>query len=325
MRIFMTGATGFIGPALIRHLKAHGHEIVGLARSRQSAEALQAMGVRSLIGSLTDLDVLRRGAGESDGVIHLAYTFSPGELGRGRLLSAVLGGWPGAIVSRMMKAITATNDAATNAMAEVLSGSGRPLISAFATMGLAGPSGERAERAATERDKPNLQSPGYVRAVSEGLMHRWAERGVRTSIVRLAPAVHGKGDMGLIPQLSQAARKHGEVIFVGDGANCWSGLHIDDAVTLFRLVLEKGQPGGIYHGVGDAGCGYREIAEIMGRRLSLPVRSGSQADSNRQFKFIAPFVSTDNPVESILTQEQLGWRPVGPTLREDLLGPDYFR
>ena len=324
MRVFITGATGFMGPALATNLIARGHEVVGLARSEASAKALRDVGVSSLSGSLTDLAVLRQGAAEADGVIHLAYSFSPGDMPRRRLLGAVLGGWPGNMIARMMRAITTTNDAALDALAGALQGSNRPLVTAFATMGIAGASGERAPRVATEVDAPNPGSPGYVRAVSEARVLHWAACGVRASIVRLAPSVHGLGDEGLIPQLAVAARKHGEVLYVGDGANRWTGVQIDDAVTLFRLALEQGVAGGVYHGVGDAGLTYREIAEIMGRRLCLPVRSGTKADAKRQLGFTAPFVSVDNPVDSKRTREELGWAPKGMSLADDLYGPAYF-
>jgi len=324
MRVFITGATGFLGPAIANDLIKRGYQVVGLARSQASAEMLQANGVQPLIGSLTNLSVLRQGAEAADGVIHLAYSFSPGDMPRTRMLSAVFGGWPGSIMGRMMKAITATNDAALNALASALGGSERPLVTAFATMGIAGASGASARGIAIETDCPNAASPGYVRSVSEALVEHWASRKVRASIVRLAPAVHGTGDKGLIPQLALAARKHGEVIYVGEGANHWSGVHINDAVSLFRLALEKGKFGGVYHGVGNDVLTYREIAEVMGQRLGLPLRSGTQADAARQFGFTAPFVSVDNPVSSALTQAELGWAPAGLSLIDDLKSPAYF-
>ncbi|RDE05592.1 SDR family oxidoreductase [Sphingomonas aracearum] len=325
MRVFLTGATGFIGPALARDLLAQGHEVIGLARTDAAADRLRAIGVQPHRGSLKEPDTLRRAAGAADGVIHLAYTFSPGDLPLGRLLGAVLGGAPWRTVPRMMRAITATNDAALDAIGMALEGSGRPLVTAFATMGVAGAPGHQASRAATEADGPNPDSAGYVRSVSEARVRRWAERGVRASIVRLAPAVHGSGDTGLIPQLAQAARKQGEVLYVDDGAQRWTGVHHGDAVTLFRLALEQGAAGGVYHGVGDPGLSYREIATIMGKRLGLPVRAGTSAQARRQLGFTAPFVATDNPVASDGTRRELGWTPVGPTLREDLEGPAYFR
>ncbi len=325
MRIFMTGATGFVGPALIEHLSTKGHEIVGLARSKTSERRLRSLGARPLAGSIVDLDILRRGAAEADAVVHLAYSFSPGDLPRRRLFGALLGGWPGNTVARMMQAITATNEAAIDALAAALAGSGRPMVTAFATMGVAGPPGRRAERLAVETDLPDPRSPGHIRAVSEALVRQWAQRGVRASVVRLAPSVHGRGDSGLIPQLATAARKNGEVLYVGDGSNRWSGVHIGDAVSLFELALETGRAGGVYHGAAEEGVTYKQIAEIMAKDLGLPVRSATSLQAKRQFGFLAPFVGVDNPVDSQRTQQELGWRPVGPALIDDLEGLDYFR
>jgi nucleoside-diphosphate-sugar epimerase len=240
------------------------------------------------------------------------------------MLGAVLGGWPGGIVKRMMNAITTANDAAIDALGDALKGKDRPLVTAFATMGVAGAPCQRAARVATEQDAPNPASAGYVRSVSERVVARLAERDVRASIVRLPPSVHGQGDKGLIPQLADAARKHGEVLYVGDGSNRWPGVHRDDAATLFRLALEQGRAGGVFHGVGDAGLTYRQIVEIMGRRLRLLVRSGTQAEAQRQLGWVAPFVSVDNPASSDLTRQELGWAPIGPSLAEDLEGPAYF-
>ncbi|MDQ1194400.1 SDR family oxidoreductase [Agrobacterium sp. SORGH_AS 787] len=324
MRIFLTGATGFIGPALIEHLSSKGHEIVGLARSRTAEHKLRSLGARPIAGSILDLDILRRGAADADGVIHLAYSFSPSDLSQRRLFNALLGGWPGGIVGRMMHAITATNNAAVDALAGALSGSGRPMVTAFATMGVASAPGNHAERCAIETDAPDCRSPGHVRAVSEALVKQWAGRGVRASIVRLAPSVHGRGDSGLIPQLATVARKHGEVLYVGDGSNRWSGVHIGDAVSLFELVLEKGRYGGVYHGAVEEGVDFRLIAEIMARRLGLRVRSATPIYAKRQLGFLAPFVAVDNPVDSQRTRQELGWQPFGPTLIDDLEGPDYF-
>jgi nucleoside-diphosphate-sugar epimerase len=136
--------------------------------------------------------------------------------------------------------------------------------------------------------------------------------------------VHGRGDSGLIPQLATAARKNGEVLYVGDGSNRWSGVHIGDAVSLFELALEKGRAGGVYHGAAEEGVTYKEIAEIMAKDLGLPVRSATPLQAKRQFGFLAPFVGVDNPVDSQRTQQELGWRPVGPALIDDLEGLDYF-
>ncbi len=324
MRVFVTGATGFIGRALTAELIAHGHEVVGLARSKVSAAVLRDNGARALRGSLKDLASLRRGAAETDGVIHLAFTFSPLDIAPRRVLGAVLGGPPTGLMVRMMDVIGATDRAAIDALGFGLQGSGRPLVTTFAAMGVAGAPGDRASRPATEADAPDPRSPGYIRAANEGAVASWAERGVRTSIIRLAPSVHGDGDKGLVPQLAAAARKHGQAIYVGDGANRWCGVHRDDAATLFRLALESGAAGRVYHSVGDDGLQLRQLAEIIGHRLHLPVASKTAHEAQRQLGWIAPFVATDNPVTSERTQHDLGWRPTRASLAEDLEREDYF-
>ena len=325
MRVFVTGATGFIGKALTTELIAHGHQVVGLARSKESANALRTVGAQAHPGSVRDLESLRRGAAEADGVVHLAFTFSPLDLPRGRVLGAVFGGPPTRLMERMMTAIGATDRAAIDALGSALQGSGRPLVSTFATMGLAGAPGDHAERPATEVDTPNSRSPGYLRAANEAAIARWAASGVRACIVRLAPSVHGDGDKGLVPQLAASARKQREAIYVGEGANRWCGVHRDDAATLFRLALETGSAGSVYHGVGDGGVPFREIAEIIGRRVRLPVASKTFREAQRQLGWIAPFTAVDNPVTSEWTQQALGWRPRMPSLAGDLEGDSYFR
>jgi nucleoside-diphosphate-sugar epimerase len=323
MRVFVTGATGFIGGAVTRDLIEHGHQVVGLARSDRGATALRAAGVEPHTGSLHDLDSLRRGAAAADGVIHLAFSFSLTELPLRRLLGVFLGGSPAAIPRRAMMALMRTDRLGIDALGEALKGSGRPLVTAFGVMGLAA-AGERAARPATEQDEPNPGSPGYGRALNEQAVDAWAGRGVRASIVRLAPSVHGDGDKGLIPQLIGAARKQKEAIYVGDGANRWAGVHRQDAATLFRLALEKGTAGARYHGVADEGAPFRSIAEVIGRRLDVPVRSRTLKEATRQLSWFAPFIAVDNPAASARTRRDLGWEPVGPSLLPDIDRDSYF-
>ncbi|HXQ47387.1 MAG TPA: SDR family oxidoreductase [Caulobacteraceae bacterium] len=323
MRVFVTGATGFIGSAVTRDLIAHGHQVIGLARSARAAGALRAAGAEPHQGSLHDLESLRGGAKAADGVIHLAFTFSLPELPLGRLLGIFLGGPPGRVPQRAVAAIMQTDRRGIDALGGALEGSGRPLVTAFAVMGLAA-AGERAIRAATEADMPNPGSPGYGRAQNERVVEAWASRGVRASIVRLAPSVHGDEDTGLVPQLIGSARKCGEAIYVGDGENRWGGVHRQDAATLFRLALEKGTAGGHYHGVADEGVPFRSIAEVIGRRLGAPVRSKTAMEASRQLGWIGPFVAIDNPASSLLTQQDLGWRPTGPALLQDIDRDGYF-
>ncbi len=323
MRVFVTGATGFIGRAVVKDLIAHGHQVVGLARSEKAAAALRAAGASPHAGSVQDLESLRQGTVGTDGVIHLAFTFSFADMPLGRRLKVFLGA-PWGLMGRAMSAIGRTDREAIDALGAALQGSGRPLVTTFGTMGLAGAPGERAARPARESDGPNPRSAGYGRAANEAAVARWASRDVRASIIRLAPSVHGDGDKGLIPMLIAGARKHGQAIHVGDGDNNWCGVHRADAAALYRLALENGRAGGVYHGVGDAGVSMRTIAEVIGRRLSLPVRSATLQDARKQMSFFAPFVATDNPATSELTCSELGWRPTGPSLIEDLDGPAYF-
>lgn len=323
MRVFVTGATGFIGGALIRDLIAHGHQVTGLARSDRSASVLRAAGAEPHQGSLHDLESLRRGAKAADGVVHLAFTFSLPELPLRRLLGVFLGGSPGRIPLRAVGALMQTDRLGIDALGAALEGSGRPLVTAFGVMGLAA-AGERASHPATEADAPNPKSPGYGRALNERAVEAWASRGVRASMVRLAPSVHGDGDTGLVPQLIAAARKRREAIYVGDGENRWGGVHRQDAATLFRLALEKGTAGARYHGVADEGVPFRAIAGVIGRRLGAPVRSATVAEASGQLGWLGPFVAVDNPASSVRTQADLGWRPAGPTLLQDIDRDSYF-
>lgn len=324
MRVFVTGATGFIGKAVTRELMSHGHTVVGLARSVASAAALRAMGAEVHRGSVTDRDSLRRGAAEADGVIHLAFTFSPADMPLARTLGVFLGGSPTKIMGRMIAAIGATDRAAIDALGGALQGSDRPLVATFATMGVGGAPGARAARPAAETDPPDPQSPGYVRAANESAVRAWATRGVRACLLRLAPCVHGDGDKGLVPQLIRAARKSGQAIHVGDGGNRWSGVHRDDVAVLYRLALEGGSAGDIYHAVDDEGVRFREISEVIGRRLNLPVKTKTLGEARRQLGFLAPFIAVDNPVTSERTRRDLDWRPCGIPLLKDIDRPAYF-
>ena len=324
MRVFVTGATGFIGRAVTRELIAQGHAVAGLARSERSAAALRAAGAEPVHGSLQDLESLRDGAKAADGVIHLAFTFSLPELGFGSLLGVFLGGAPTGIPQRVMKALMLTDRRGIDALGAALQGSNRPLVTTFGVMGMAA-AGARASRPALETDGPNPKSPGYGRALNEGAVDAWAARGVRASMVRLAPSVHGEGDTGLVPQLIKAARKRDEALYVGDGENRWSGVHRLDAATLFRLALEKGTAGARYHGVAEEGVPFRALAEVIGRRLQVPIRSRTLAEANKRLGWFGPFVAVDNPASSSQTQRDLGWRPTGPGLVQDIDTDGYFK
>ena len=318
MNVFVTGATGFIGSAVVRELIQAGHKVTGLARNEAAARSLNAAGATRHFGSLEDLAGLRRGAAAADGVIHLAFMHGLSSASIGRRLRILLGGMPGGIVRRFMQVTTGADRAAIDALGSALERSGRPLVTTFGTMGLV-PSGRM-----TEDDPPDPRSPGAARAVTEATVQRWAERGVRASIVRLAPSVHGDGDSGLVPQLIGIARKRRLSAYVGDGRNRWSGVHRLDAAVLFRLALEKGAAGGRYHGVADEGVPFRTIAEIIGRRLEVPARSVTEREAARTLSWLAPFVAADNPASSIRTQEYLGWQPAQLGLVADIDRQAYF-
>jgi len=318
MRIFVTGATGFIGAAVVRELVGAGHAVTGLARTGAAVRTLKAAGATPHRGSLDDPASLREAAAASDGAIHLAFmhgigSFSP--LGRARLL---LGGAPGGIGLRFMAATMAAEHRAIDALGAALEGSGRPLVTTFATLGL--PLG----RLVTEADQPDPTSPGGGRAAAEAAVLSWAARGVRATMVRLPPSVHDEHGAGFIDRLVEAARKRREAAYIGDGSNRWGGVHRLDAARLFRLALESGLAGARYHGVADEGVPVREIAEVIGRRLRLPVVSRTPAEAAKAFSWITPFVAADNPVSSQQTQEQLGWRPIHPGLLADIDSARYL-
>jgi nucleoside-diphosphate-sugar epimerase len=297
MRVFVTGATGYIGSAIVRELLAAGHQVVGLARSDTAAAALKAAGAEVHRGALDDLDSLRDGAAAADGVIHLAFNN-----------------------------ISLTTDFAASVQADLravetigaaLEGSGKPFVITSGTLLLAS-----LGRLVTEED---VADPAFPRVASENAAIAFAKRGVRSSVVRLAPSVHGEGDKhGFVPSLIGIARVKGVSAFVGDGSNRWPAVHRLDAARLFRLAAEAAPAGSRLHGAGEEGVPFREIAEAIGRQLKLPVVSIEASDAGAHFGFLSAFVSADNPTSSKQTQELLGWRPEGPALIADIEQGHYF-
>ncbi len=299
MRIFVTGASGWIGSAVVAELIAADHDVVGLARSESSAAVVAAAGAEVRRGDLGDLDILRAAAADSDGVVHLAFRHD----------IAFTGDFETAVSSDL---------AAIEALGETLVGTDRPLAIASGVAGL------KPGVLATERDtsEPFPGAGGRVRNEQAALA--LAQRGVRSMSVRFAPTVHGAGDNGFIAMTVAADRAAGSAAYIGDGANRWPAVHRSDAARLVRLGIESAPPGSVLHAVGEQGVAMRDIADAIGRGLDLPVASVSPEQAGAQFGFLAGFLGMDMPVSSALTRELVSWEPTGPGLIEDLEQGHYF-
>jgi nucleoside-diphosphate-sugar epimerase len=292
MRVFITGAAGFIGTAITQELIANGHQVVGLARSDDNAKVLEKLGAQVRRGALEDLDSLRNGAQETDGTIHLAFIHDFSKFAESAQI----------------------DKQAIEAIGEALAGSAKPFIVTSGTL-LVAPG-----RIATEVD-PVM--PGLPR-VSETTGLTFAARGVRAMAVRL-PQVHGgDGKCGLVNWLVNIARDRGVSAYIGDGSNRWSGAHRLDVARLYRLALEKGLAGKSYHAVADEGVTARDIAEIVGRHLALPVASIAPEQASEHFGVMAMFAGRDGAASSALTQSWLGWKPTEIGLIADISRPGYF-
>ena len=297
MRVFVTGASGWIGSAVVPELLHAGHEVRGLARSDASAARVEAAGATVVRGDIGDLDVLRAAAADADAVVHLAFRHDV----------AFSGGYAEAIGSDL-----AAVEALGGALPE-----GGALTVASGILGLAD------GRPATERDVPAPSSPAAGRQATADLALGLAPR-IRASVVRLSPTVHGEGDGGFVPTLVDVARRHGVAGFPGDGSARWTAVHVRDAATLFRLAIEVAPAGSLLHGVADEGVPVRDIAEVIGRHLDVPVRSVPDDEAAKHFGFLAMFLGLDSPASSTLTREITGWAPTGPGLIEDLEKGHYF-
>ncbi|HEV2369480.1 MAG TPA: SDR family oxidoreductase [Acidimicrobiales bacterium] len=293
MRIFVTGASGWIGSGVVPELLEAGHHVVGLARSELSADALARAGADVHPGSLEDLESLRAGAAKSDGVIHLAFIHD---------------------FARYQGAVEA-DQRAIETLGAALEGSDRPLVIASGVAVLA------PDRVATEEDPP---SPDFPRGAAAAMTLALAARGVRSAVVRLPPTVHGRGDDGFVPTLIGVARMRGRSGYIGDGANRWPAVHRDDAARLFRLAVEDAPAGSILHAVADEGVPTRSVAEVIGRHLELPVTSVPAEQAGDHFGWLAPIFAFDAATSSALTRERFAWRPAGPGLIEDLDEGHYF-
>ena len=300
MRVFVTGGSGHIGSALVPELRGAGHQVIALARSDASAGRLEAAGAEVRHGDLDDLDVIKKAAADADGVISLAY--------RRDLMHS---GDAAGVIAANLKMI--------EAVGEALEGTGKPFVTPVGTLVLW--SGGITGRLGTEEDTVQ----GGPLAESENAAVALAQRGVRASVIRLAPVVHSTLDtQGFTPALIGIARDKGVAAYVGDGANRWPAVHTLDAARLFRLALESAPAGARLHGAAEEGVPFREFAEAIGRNLGVPAVSVAPEDAAGHFGFLAAFAAADNPASSALTRKRLGWEPARPGLIADLDDGHYF-
>lgn len=288
MRVFVTGASGFIGSAVVPELLSKGHQVVGLARSEASAKAVAATGAQVLRGDLNDLASLKKGAAESDGVIHLGFIHDFANF----------------------EASVKTDLHAIQTMGETLAGSNRPFVIASGTAGLT------PGHLATE-DTP-YDPAIHPRVANAVVALGFKDRGVRVSFVRLSPTVHGEHDHGFVRVIADIARAKGVSGYIGDGSNRWNAVHRMDAAPLFRLAVEKAPAGAILHAVGEEAIAARQIAEVIGRKLGLPLASVSPDNAGAHFGWMGRFFALDQPASSERTQKEMGWKPTHQTLLADL-------
>ncbi|CAI1560936.1 hypothetical protein SEUBUCD646_0L00160 [Saccharomyces eubayanus] len=291
MRVFVTGASGFIGTAVVSELVGLGHEVVGLARSQESAAKIKSVNpaVKILRGELKDLDTLKKGAAESEGVIHLGFVHD----------------------YEKYDECCEIDRQATVAMLESLKGTNRPFLYTNDTFGL------RSGKVAYEEDAndENLKNP---RALNEETALSYEDKGVSVRCVRLAPSVHGKGDKAFVRVLMNIAKIAGESGYIGEGQNVWSAVHRLDVARLFRLVLEKGISGRVYHGIAEQGIPLKNIAQEIGEVLNVPAVSISVNNAEKHFGLMVLFIATDGPTSSETTRKELGWEPQQLGLLEDI-------
>ncbi|MGA3157190.1 MAG: SDR family oxidoreductase [Steroidobacteraceae bacterium] len=296
MRVFVTGATGFVGSAVVKELIGAGHQVLGLARSEAAAASLAAVGAAVHRGSLEDLESLRRGAASAEGVIHTAFIHDFAQF----------------------KANCEIDRQVIEALGAALAGSDRPLIITSGTGLLS------LGRPAAEDDAAPSGANVVPRVASEEAAAMVAARGVHVGVVRLPPSVHGVGDHGFVPMLIAVARDKGVSVYVGDGLNRWPAVHRLDAAHLYRLALEQGRAGERFHGVAEEGVPFKNIAAVIGRRLNIPVVSHSPQEAAAHFGWFAHFAGMDSPATSAKTQRRLGWRAKQPGLLADLDREPYF-
>lgn len=286
MKVFVTGASGFIGSAVVKELIDAGHEVIGLARSSESSQIVSNAGAEVLMGGLEDPDTLKLGASRADAVIHTAFIHD---------------------FTRYDEA-NEVDKAAINAMAETLAGTHKPIVVAAGILGLPTIDGIITEESVAQN---SLRS-------SEATARIWAEKNVNASVVRLPPSVHDRGDKGFVPFIIQQARKFGVSAYPSNGNNRWPAVHRLDAAKLFRLAVEKPSKGALYNAIGDGGIAIKDIAEVIGKRLKLPVNAVSGEELVKHFGWMSHFIAFDSPAAAMKTQEHLNWKPTHVGLLEDL-------
>jgi nucleoside-diphosphate-sugar epimerase len=293
MRIFVTGASGYVGSAAVKDMLASGHEVIGLARSDDSAAKVRTLGAEPLRGDITDLEILRQGVARSDAVAHLAFNHDFSRFAENGREDA----------------------AAIAAMGEALAGTTKPIVTTSGT-------GLIADGQLVTEDTQRADAPGMPR-VSEQATFKLLDQGAKAMIVRL-PQVNGPNNLGFVTILIRIAREKGYAAYIGDGANRWPACHRDDAAPVYRLAIEKGQPGRIYHAVSEEGIAMRDLMGAIAEGLGIPLRSIPPEEADAYFGWFAMFGRMDNPASSAITQAELGWRPTGPGTLEDLRNEDYF-
>ncbi|WP_101926731.1 MULTISPECIES: SDR family oxidoreductase [Luteimonas] len=296
MQVFVTGATGFVGSAVVRELAAHGHRVLGLARSDHSERALAALGAEALRGDLEALDTLQLGAERADAVLHLGFVHDFARFGEA----------------------CAIDRRAIDALGAAIGSTGKPLIvtAGVASLDAAGP-------VATEADAAFPPTDDYPRA-SEAAAAALSARGIATGVMRLPPTVHGMGDHGFVPTLIDIARRTGCSAYIGAGDNVWPTVHVRDAARAFRLAVERGPYAGTWHAVAEQGVAFRKIAEAIATGLDVPCVSLSADEACAHFGWMSGFAAIDQPASSAHTRDILGWAPVEPDLLTDLAAPGYF-
>ncbi len=305
MRIFVTGASGWIGSAVVPELLEAGHEVVGLGRSEASARSLEAAGAFVERGDIDDPDALAKAADDSDGVIHLAFQHE-----------VAFGG--------NFAAAAAADRRAVEAMGAALADSDRPFVLASGLLGMK-PGGVVTEDDGLVPGAEIRANPAGRRSATALLALSLRGIGVRSSVLRLPPTVHGAGDHGFIATLVGIARQRGVAGYVGDGTNRWPAVHRSDAARLARLAVEAAPAGSVLHAVADEGVAFRAIAEAMARHLDIPTASLSPADAVEHFALLGHFVALDSPATAAITRDLLAWEPTGPSLLEDLERDHYYR